>query len=57
MDDKFSERKLGMRIANENTDDFTIKRQKIDKQEEEGEKKFKLRLEVDSSDYYNNKMD
>ena len=55
MDDKFSERKLGMRVANENTDDFAIKRQKIDKQDEE--KKFKLRLEVDSSDYYNNKMD
>ena len=31
MDDKFSERKLGMRVANENTEDFAIKRQKIDK--------------------------
>jgi hypothetical protein len=38
MDDKFSERKLGMRVANENTDDFAIKRQKTDKQDEEGEK-------------------
>jgi len=56
-DDKYSERKLGVRTAHENTEDFAIKRQRIDKQEEEGEKKFKLRLEVDSSDYYNNKMD
>jgi len=42
-------------------EDFAFKRQRLEvnnnKQEEEGEKKFKLRLEVDSSDYYNNKME